>query len=338
VAVPPTGLATGATHRRETRARRTTGATLLAVPLTVLATGAAVAVGAVAPHLGPGHDVTGAEGATTRPTRDAAVVSRSESRLAAMRSERYVQQLQDAVDARKTQQAIRHADERVWTTAPLNLWTGPERNANRVGLLDEGEKVLITGRRSGDRAELVVDGEARWVTAAYLSQEQPDPPKPPETPSETPSATPSETPSATPSASPSDTPSESPSTTQPSSNGLSTAPCPDSSVEDGLTDEAVRVYRAVCHAFPQITTYLGYDAHGEHASGQAIDIMTSDQALGDRIAAFLQSHASALDLYDIIWWDQIWTPVRASEGWRDYGDHGSPTANHMDHVHVATNS
>ena len=66
--------------------------------------------------------------------------------------------------------------------------------------------------------------------------------------------------------------------------------------------------------------------------------MTSDKALGDRIADFLQAHASELHLYDVIWWDQIWTPERASEGWRDYGDHGSATANHMDHVHVATTS
>jgi hypothetical protein len=114
-------------------------------------------------------------------------------------------------------------------------------------------------------------------------------------------------------------------------------PCPDSSVESGLTSSAVYVYRSVCHAFPQITSYGGWDAHGEHSSGKAIDIMTTDKALGDQIAAFLQSHASELDLYDVIWWDQIWTPVRASEGWRDYGDHGSATANHMDHVHVSTN-
>jgi hypothetical protein len=114
-------------------------------------------------------------------------------------------------------------------------------------------------------------------------------------------------------------------------------PCPDSSVENGLTSSAVYVYRSVCHAFPQITTYLGWDDHGEHSSGKALDIMTSDKALGDQIAAYLQEHASELNLYDVIWYDRIWTPERASEGWRDYGDHGSPTANHMDHVHVSTN-
>ena len=35
------------------------------------------------------------------------------------------------------------------------------------------------------------------------------------------------------------------------------APCPDPGVENGLTSNAVYVYRSVCHAFPQITTYGG---------------------------------------------------------------------------------
>ena len=119
--------------------------------------------------------------------------------------------------------------------------------------------------------------------------------------------------------------------------GLSMEPCPDGSVESGLTDDAVYVYRSVCHAFPQITRYGGWDGHGEHSSGKAIDIMTSDVALGNAISAFLLQHAAELNLYDIIWRGQIWTSVRSSEGWRAYGDHGSVTANHYDHVHVATN-
>ena len=65
--------------------------------------------------------------------------------------------------------------------------------------------------------------------------------------------------------------------------------------------------------------------------------MTSDAALGNAIAAFLLQHAAELNLYDIIWRGQIWTSVRSGEGWRAYGDHGSATANHYDHVHVATN-
>jgi hypothetical protein len=99
----------------------------------------------------------------------------------------------------------------------------------------------------------------------------------------------------------------------------------------------VLVYRAVCHAFPQITTYGGYSPRGEHASGKAIDIMTTDPTLLVQIGDFLQAHAAELDLYDIIRLQHIWTPVRAAEGWRAMPDRGSPTANHMDHVHVSTN-
>jgi hypothetical protein len=313
----------------------------VAAPLALLTTGTAVAAGVLVQQPGPVEDLLSAQDRVGA-SRAVIAVSRSESRLAEARGERYVQQLQNAYlekqaarakarekaqaaareaareaarkearkEARATDAAIRDAHVHRWTTAPLNLWTGADADAEEVGLVEEGKKVLTTGRRSGDRAELVVDGEARWVTAAYLSEDRPAPDKPADSSS---------------------------GTSAPATNGLSTAPCPDSSVENGLTSHAVLVYRAVCHAFPQITTYGGWDEHGEHASGRAIDIMTSDKALGDQIAAFLQSHAAELDLYDLIWWDRIWTPARASEGWRDYGDHGSPTANHMDHVHVATN-
>ena len=91
-------------------------------------------------------------------------------------------------------------------------------------------------------------------------------------------------------------------------------PCPDGGVESGLTDDAVYVYRSVCHAFPQITSYGGWSAHGEHSCGRAIDIMTSDVELGTAIAEFLRAHASELHLYDMIWRQHIWTPVRAGRG------------------------
>ena len=303
-------------HKRDTDARRTSKAALVAGPLAVLATASAVTIGIMHQDSGSG-DLIASQDATTdisRPTRDA-VVSRSSSRMDAGVSQEQLQQAFDASAERlATAEAVKAAHTKLWTTAPLNLWTTAGKDAKQVGLVDERKQVLVTGRKAADREEVVVDGQSRWVTAGYLAEDKPvvEKPKATEQASAKPSAP------ATPA-------------------GLSTAPCPDSSVESGLTSEAVMVYRAVCHAFPEIDTYLGYDAHGEHASGQAIDIMTSDQAVGDQIAAFLQSHASELDLYDIIWWDQIWTPVRASEGWRDYGDHGSATANHMDHVHVSTN-
>ena len=42
--------------------------------------------------------------------------------------------------------------------------------------------------------------------------------------------------------------------------------------------------------------------------------MTSDVELGTAIAEFLRAHASELHLFDVIWRQHIWTPVRAVRG------------------------
>jgi len=72
-----------------------------------------------------------------------------------------------------TKVAVRKADERRWTTETLNLWSSALADATQVGEIEAGEKVLITGREAGGRAEIVIDGQARWVTAEYLSEDEP---------------------------------------------------------------------------------------------------------------------------------------------------------------------
>jgi hypothetical protein len=195
-----------------------------------------------------------------------------------------------------TLRAVENADTRLWTTAPLNIWDRPGKSARKLGEVATAKKVLVTGRTLFGREEVVLDGKSRWVTRGYLTKEKP----------------------------------------LGLGAGLSSLPCADGSVESGLTSNAVLVYRSVCHAFPQITSYGGWDAHGEHASGRALDIMTSDVTLGTAIAEFLQTHSSELNLYDIIWRQHIWTPVRSGEGWRYMPSRGSATADHYDHVHVST--
>jgi len=191
------------------------------------------------------------------------------------------------------------ATGKLWTTADLDLRTEPRDKAKTDGLLKSGKHVPVTGKRQDGYAEVIVGRLTRWVTDDYLSKTKERPP---------------------------------------GSLGLVDKPCPGTSgVESGLTSGAVRVYRAVCNNFPQITQYGGYAARGEHSSGRAIDIMTSDSSTGDAIAAFLQAHASELNLYDVIWQQHIWTPERAGEGWRSMSDRGSATANHYDHVHVSVN-
>lgn len=107
-----------------------------------------------------------------------------------------------------------------------------------------------------------------------------------------------------------------------------------SAVESGLMAGAVLVHRAVCTTFPEVTAFNGLRGDGtEHASGKAIDCMTSG-ARGAEIAAWLRANYSKLGIVEIIYQQQIWTTQRASEGWRAMPDRGSPTANHEDHIHV----
>jgi hypothetical protein len=107
-----------------------------------------------------------------------------------------------------------------------------------------------------------------------------------------------------------------------------------SAVEAGLVAHTILVHRAVCTTFPEVTSYGGRSGDGgEHASGKALDIMTSG-ARGAEIAAWLQANYSALGIVEIIYQQKIWTTQRASEGWRAMPDRGSSTANHYDHIHV----
>jgi hypothetical protein len=200
-----------------------------------------------------------------------------------------------------------------FATAALNIWTAPREQGQRLGLLEWGTKVAVTGQVTGHWAEVLLTADkrqvVRWVNADYLANNKPKPEKV-ETSSDAPS-------------------------TGTSTGGISTAPCADgSSVESGLTAGAIAVYRAVCAAFPEPTTYGGYDGHGEHADGRAIDIMTSGD-MGYQIAEWLRANAGALGIRDIIYSQRIWTPEQASAGWRYMSDRGSTTANHYDHVHVA---
>jgi hypothetical protein len=208
-------------------------------------------------------------------------------------------------------------EDRQWMTADLNLWPAPAETGKPLDVLQAGDQVALTGAVRHGFAEILHDGQVRWVNADYLSETKP-------VAENATAAAGTATDSATGSTG--------------AAAGVSTAPCPDGSgTESGLTSSAVRLFRAVCNAFPALTTYGGYDAHGEHSSGRAIDFMISDPSLGQAVADWARAHASELDLYDVLWAQHIWTPVRSSEGWRSMPDRGSATANHYDHVHISVN-
>jgi hypothetical protein len=133
-------------HKRETNARRPK-AIQVAGPIAIMATVSAVSLGVLTAT--PRADEllsASSSGATTvssTVTRDD-IVSRSESRLLSRQEDESAARREAKQEKKATLKAIRHADTKMWTTAELNLWSGPEKKADKVGVLDGIEKVLLT--------------------------------------------------------------------------------------------------------------------------------------------------------------------------------------------------
>jgi hypothetical protein len=193
----------------------------------------------------------------------------------------------------------------LFATDTVNIRLEPSEQSRRMGALEWGEKIPVTGQSRGVWVEVVLDEKSRWVHGAFLSDTKPRPEPEPEPEPEP------------------DAPA-----------GVSGAPCPTSDVESGLVPNAVAVHRAVCNAFPQITSYGGLRADsGSHGTGRALDIMISGES-GWTVAEFVRANAGTLGVSEVIFSQKIWTTDRSGDGWRWMEDRGSTTANHYDHVHV----
>ncbi|WP_225341357.1 hypothetical protein [Mycobacterium sp. WUMAC-067] len=110
--------------------------------------------------------------------------------------------------------------------------------------------------------------------------------------------------------------------------------------EDRLQRNTIRINRAVSAAFPEIKEIGGYrpDSMKWHPQGLALDIMIPNPtspagvALGNRVVEFLQTNRESLGVDHTIWRQQI----DSGGGPKLMGDRGGITANHFDHVHVAS--
>jgi hypothetical protein len=190
------------------------------------------------------------------------------------------------------------ASRTMWATDDLNIRTDPDKDSEVVTEVDPGTRLAATTTvRDGFRL-VVYKGEGRWVTAKYVSKKKPDPAK---------------------------------------TGGVTDAPCgKGSSMESGLTPDAVLVHRTVCARFPQVSSFGGTRGGGGfHGSGQAVDCMISDSKAGWELARWVRAHARELGVSEVIYSQHIWTVQRSGEGWRSMSDRGSRTANHYDHVHVS---
>jgi uncharacterized protein YgiM (DUF1202 family) len=195
-----------------------------------------------------------------------------------------------------------------YATASLNVRTAPNRDSDVVDVVKAGEKISVTKAIYDGYRYISYNNRGRWISNKYLSDKKPV------------------------------VKSSSSGSTSTSGGGISSSSCSkSSSIESGLVPNAIKVYRALCARFPQITSFGGRRPgdSGFHGSGQAVDAMIADSTVRSEIARWTRANASSLGVSEVIYSQQIWTVQRSSEGWRPMSDRGSITANHYDHVHVS---
>ncbi len=111
--------------------------------------------------------------------------------------------------------------------------------------------------------------------------------------------------------------------------------------EAGLQVHTIRAARAISVLFPEITTIGGFrqDALKWHPNGLAIDVMIPNYRsgegvqLGNQIAGFALANAKRWGVLHVIW-RQAYYPGIGAPSWT--ANLGNETANHYDHVHIAT--
>jgi hypothetical protein len=111
--------------------------------------------------------------------------------------------------------------------------------------------------------------------------------------------------------------------------------------EDRLQVKTIWAARVISVLFPEIKTIYGYrqDPLPWHPNGLAIDVMIPNPHtpegidLGNQIAGYALANAKRWGVNHVIWRQKIYPGVGAPSWTADYGNE---TANHYDHVHIAT--
>ena len=111
--------------------------------------------------------------------------------------------------------------------------------------------------------------------------------------------------------------------------------------EDRLQTHTIWVARAISTMFLDINTIGGYrqDPLKWHPNGLAIDVMIPNYhtpegiELGNQIAGFALANAKRWGVLHVIWRQGFYPGIGAPSWTADYGNE---TANHYDHVHIAT--
>nr|WP_243841690.1 glycoside hydrolase [Mycobacterium sp. DL592] len=111
--------------------------------------------------------------------------------------------------------------------------------------------------------------------------------------------------------------------------------------EKGMQIHTIWVARAISVMFLEIKTMYGYrqDPLKWHPNGLAVDVMIPNYHtkegidLGNQIAGYALANAKRWGVLHVIWRQGFYPGIGAPSWTADYGNE---TANHYDHVHIAT--
>jgi hypothetical protein len=95
--------------------------------------------------------------------------------------------------------------------------------------------------------------------------------------------------------------------------------------------------------FTHYTKCYRIESTGEHQKGRACDFAAapngfegiatgSDRDYGNRLAGYFIANSDRLGVLYVIWYHQIWLP---GVGWHHYTGDGTPSGDHMNHVHLS---
>lgn len=123
-----------------------------------------------------------------------------------------------------------------------------------------------------------------------------------------------------------------------------TCSVPDPTTSGCLTPRTLHAYKeARLAGFTHYTACYRSGGSGEHPKGRACDFAAApngfggvaygaDKAYGDRLAGWFLANTNQLGVLYVIWYKQIWMP---GIGWRAYTGDGTPSGDHMNHVHLS---
>lgn len=202
------------------------------------------------------------------------------------------------------------------------------------------------------RRAVLADGRGRWLAVAaslavsgailYAQDTEPPPRCCVQTPEAAAPTSPSSVPPAAPrTASPQEAAALAANAPPATAQQFQFALPPGVAPESGLQVKTIWAARAISVLFPEITSIGGFrqDPLRWHPNGLAIDVMIPNYhsaegiELGNQIAGFALANAKRWGVLHVIWRQGFYPGIGAPSWTADYGNE---TANHYDHVHIAT--